>query len=123
MVEAGRILHHLRHNVHDANSTVLIVSWQAPHTLGRRLLEGNKKIKIYGETFDRHIRVAQARGFSAHAGQDGLADYAMTQNGRVKDVFLVHGEQRGADGLRETLWGRGMGGDIHFPAMGSSVEL
>jgi metallo-beta-lactamase family protein len=123
MVEAGRILHHLRHNVHDANSTVLIVSWQAPHTLGRRLLEGNKKIKIYGETFDRHIRVEQARGFSAHAGQDGLADYAMTQNGRVKDVFLVHGEQRGADGLRETLRGRGMQAEMHFPAMGSGVEL
>lgn len=122
MVENGRILHHLRHNIHDPNSTVIIVSWQAPHTLGRRLLEGQRQVKIFGEVFERHIQVERARGFSAHAGQTQLRDYALTQKGYVKDIFLVHGEQRGADGLTEVLDSAGMT-NIHFPEMGSWVEL
>lgn len=122
MMEAGRVLHHLKNNIDDENSTVLIVSWQAPHTLGRRLLEGQEKIKIYGEVFKRKIRVERIRGFSAHGGQHMLRDYALTQKGRVKDIFLVHGEQRGADGLTEVLKDNGMS-NIHFPSRGSSFEL
>lgn len=122
MVEVGRVLHHLEHNVGDPNSVVLIVSWMAPHTLGRRLVEKQPQIKIFGEVYERKIRVANVEGFSAHAGRNLLADYALGVQGRVKDVFLVHGEQRGADGLRELLGERGMDG-VHFPAWGSVVEL
>lgn len=122
MMEVGRVLHHLEHNIHDPNSIVLIVSWMAPHTLGRRLLEGETQIKIFGEVYERKIRVAQVEGFSAHAGQDLLAEYALAVKDSVKKVFLVHGEQRGADGLREQLAHQGMG-QIHYPAWGSSVEL
>ncbi|MDH3943127.1 MAG: MBL fold metallo-hydrolase [Anaerolineae bacterium] len=121
MMEAGRVLHHLRNNVLDEKSTVLIVSWQAPHTLGRRLLEGEKQIKIYGEVFDRKINVEQIRGFSAHGGQNMLRDYALNLKGRVKDIFLVHGEQRGADGLREVLRDQGMD-QIQFPSRGSNYD-
>lgn len=122
MVEVGRVLHHLEHNVHDPNSVVLIVSWMAPHTLGRRLAEKQKQIKIFGEVYERRIRVANVEGFSAHAGANLLAEYALGVKDSVKDVFLVHGEQRGADGLRERLAEGGMT-DVHFPAWGTSAEL
>lgn len=122
MVEVGRVLHHLEHNVHDPDSVVLIVSWMAPHTLGRRLADGDKQIRIFGEVYERRIRVANVRGFSAHAGANLLADYALGVKGRVKDVFLVHGEQRGADGLRERLGEEGMS-NVHFPEWGTVVEL
>ncbi|MBW8011425.1 MAG: MBL fold metallo-hydrolase [Chloroflexi bacterium] len=122
MMEAGRILHHIKHNVTDPKSTLLIVSWMAPHTLGRRFLDGLDSVKIYGEVFEPKIQVERIRGFSAHGGQDLLRDYALEVKGRVKDIFLVHGEKRGSDGLIEVLGAEGMS-NIHFPEMGSSVEL
>jgi metallo-beta-lactamase family protein len=122
MMETGRILHHMRHNIHDPNSTLLIVSWQAPHTLGRRMIEGQKEVKIYGEVFNRKIQVERIRGFSAHAGQGLLAEYALSIKGRVKEVFLVHGEERGAGNLREILNGQGME-NVHFPERQSMFEI
>jgi metallo-beta-lactamase family protein len=122
MMEVGRILHHLEHNIHDPNSLVLIVSWMAPHTLGRRLLEGQEKVKIFGETYDRKIRVAQVRGFSAHAGQNLLHEYALRLKDSVKQVFLVHGEERAATALNEKLEASGMD-RAYYPAWGSEVEL
>jgi len=65
MAESGRILHHLRNNIGDARNTVLIVSWQAPYTLGRRLADGETKIKIFGEEFTRRAEVVTIGGFSA----------------------------------------------------------
>ncbi len=123
MMQAGRILHHLKNNIHDSNSTIMIVSWQAPHTLGRRLVEGLDEIKIFGKPYKRKIKVARVKGFSAHAGQNLLSDYALAVKGQVKDIFLVHGEDRGADGLREKLKvNSGMDG-IHFPSRGTSFEF
>jgi metallo-beta-lactamase family protein len=123
MMEVGRVLHHLRHNINDPNSTLLIVSWQAPHTLGRRMIEGADKVKIYGEVFkDPKIRVESIQGFSAHAGQDLLVEYALALKGRVKDVFLVHGEERGAVPLRQILTERGMH-NVHFPERQETFEI
>ncbi|MDH5605436.1 MAG: MBL fold metallo-hydrolase [Anaerolineae bacterium] len=122
MMETGRILHHLRHNIQDNRSTLLIVSWMAPHTLGRRMLEGVEQVKIYGEVYKRKINVASVNGFSAHAGQRELTKYALGLKGQLKEIFLVHGEQAGADGLREKLAAEGMDG-IHFPARGWSIEV
>jgi metallo-beta-lactamase family protein len=122
MMEVGRILHHLRHNIHDHNSTVLIVSWMAPHTLGRRFVEGDKQVKIYGEVYDVKIDVQHIRGFSAHGGQNMLKEYALAVQDQAQDVFLVHGEQRGADGLREVLKDAGMEG-LHYPSRGTTFEV
>lgn len=122
MMEVGRVLHHLEHNIHDANSVVLIVSWMAAHTLGRRLQDGDEKIKIFGKEFKRKIRVANVHGFSAHAGQAGLRDYALKVKDSVKKVFLVHGEERSAEALREKLSGVGMD-NTYYPEWGSSTEL
>ncbi len=122
MMETGRILHHMRHNIEDKKSTLLIVSWQAPHTLGRRMVEGQEEVKIYGEVFKRKMQVESIRGFSAHAGQDLLVEYALNLKGRVKEVFLVHGEERGAGNLREILTAQGME-HLHYPERGTSYKI
>ncbi|RLD03522.1 MAG: MBL fold metallo-hydrolase, partial [Chloroflexota bacterium] len=99
MAETGRILHHLKNHIEDASNTVLIVSWQAPHTLGRRLADQEKDIKIFGKKYVRRAEVVTINGFSAHAGQDGLLAYANATRDTLKKVFLVHGEPRGAEPL------------------------
>ncbi len=122
MAETGRILHHLRNNIEDPSNTILIVSWQAPHTLGRRLADRAKRVKIFGEEFHRRARVVTIGGFSAHAGQPFLMEYALASRGRMKRIFLVHGEQRGADPLTDKLIEQGFN-KVHFPGMHSSVEI
>jgi metallo-beta-lactamase family protein len=114
MLEVGRVLHHLRHNINDPRNTLLIVSWMAPHTLGRRMLEGKERVKIYGEVYENRITVENVQGFSAHAGQQYLTDYALALKGRVKDVFLVHGEKRSAEPLMESLHAKGLA-FVHYP--------
>lgn len=103
MAETGRILHHLRNNIEDARNTIMIVSWQAPDTLGRRLAEQATEMRIFGETFRRKAEVATIGGLSAHAGQDELLKYARASKGRLKQIFLVHGEPKGAFPLRDLI--------------------
>jgi metallo-beta-lactamase family protein len=122
MAETGRILHHLRNNVHDPKNTVLITSWMAPHTLGRRLVEGVKNIKIFGEKHKVLAQVASINGLSAHAGQNGLLEYASVVKDRVKDIFLVHGEEGPATALTELFSQNGLD-RVHFPELGSEFEV
>jgi metallo-beta-lactamase family protein len=103
MAEAGRILHHLKNNIEDARNTVLIVGWQAPNTLGRRLAEREQEIRIFGETYIRRAEVVTIGGLSAHAGQDLLVQYADSAKKHLKGIFLVHGEARAATALQEKL--------------------
>ena len=99
MAEAGRILHHLRHNIGDERNTIMIVSWQAPDTRGRQLAEQDKEIKIFGEKFYRQAEVVTIGGLSAHAGQDFLLQYAGAAGPELKNLFLVHGEKIAAEAL------------------------
>jgi metallo-beta-lactamase family protein len=122
MAEAGRILHHLRNNIEDPRNTILIVGWQAPHTLGRRLADREKRIKIFGEAFTRRAEVATIGGLSAHAGQDMLMEYALAVKDQVKKVFLVHGEEVPALALKEKLAGNGLS-QVYYPELHSSVEI
>jgi len=122
MAEVGRILHHLKNNIEDPRNTILIVSWQAPYTLGRRLAEREKRVKIFGEVYHRQAEVATIGGLSAHAGQTFLLEYAQNVQHQVKKVFLVHGEQRGADPLMEKLAEKGMS-EVYFPALHSQIEI
>ena len=108
MAETGRILHHLRNNIENPKNTILIVSWQAPYTLGRRLADREKRVRIFGEEYEVKAEVATIGGLSAHAGQDFLMEYAMRLKGRVKKVFLVHGEAKPAAALSEKLIEAGM---------------
>jgi metallo-beta-lactamase family protein len=122
MAETGRVLHHLRNNIEDPRNTVLIVSWQAPHTLGRRLADRVDEVRIFGEVFKRRAEVVTIGGFSAHAGQPYLVEYALESRRRLKRVFLVHGEQRGADPLMEKLGEAGLK-QVDFPAMNEKVRI
>ncbi len=122
MAETGRILHHLRNNISDPKNTILIVSWQAPDTLGRRLADQEKRVRIYGEEFEVKAEVATIGGLSAHAGQDLLLEYATRVKGRAKQVFLVHGEPTAAAALSGKLVEAGMARPA-YPRWGESVEL
>ena len=122
MVEAGRILHHLRNNIHDDRNTVLITSWMAPHTLGRRLAEGEKQVKIFGEEHDVRAEVASISGLSAHADQPYLVEYGTASKDTLKGIFLVHGESDAALTLKQKLEEAGVA-KVHYPEMGEQVEL
>jgi len=122
IAESGRVLHHLRNNIGEPKNTVCIVSWQAPHTLGRRLVDGEKQVRIFGEPYDVRAEVVSIRGLSAHAGQDLLAAYAMRAKGKAKRVFFVHGEPAPAGALMGKLRQQSME-NLHYPDMHESHEL
>ncbi|HSO11791.1 MAG TPA: MBL fold metallo-hydrolase [Anaerolineales bacterium] len=122
MAETGRILHHLRNNIEDLKNTVCIVSWQAPYTLGRRLADREKSIKIFGEPYIVRAEVATIGGLSGHAGQDLLVKYADGVKQTAKKVFLVHGEEKQAMMLTEKLKEKKMR-EVYYPELHSSVEL
>ncbi len=94
MCEAGRVLHHLKATVENPKNTVLIVGYQAQHTLGRRLVERRDRIKIFGVERDRRAEVVVLNGFSAHADQKDLLDFAKAcrDKGPMERVVLVHGD-------------------------------
>jgi len=122
MAENGRILHHLRNNIEDARNTIVIVSWQSPDTLGRRLVEGAKQVKIFGEEFTRRAEVVAINGLSAHAGQDMLLRYALANNGRTRKIILVHGEARAARSFQEKLAAAG-GPPTIYPEQNMVIDL
>lgn len=122
MAETGRILHHLRHNIENPRNTILIVSWQAPDTLGRRLAERAPRVRIFGEEFVRRAEVATIGGLSAHAGQDFLSEYALALRGRARVVYLVHGEEGPAMALRQVLVERGLD-NVQYPEAGTCFDL
>jgi metallo-beta-lactamase family protein len=122
MAEAGRVLHHIKNNIENPKNTICIVSWQAPHTLGRRLADREEEVRIYGEPYKRKCDIATIGGLSAHAGQDLLVKYATGVKGSIKDIFLVHGEEKQAMTLKGLLKGRGMD-RVHYPALHDKVDL
>ncbi|MCO5179738.1 MAG: MBL fold metallo-hydrolase [Candidatus Promineofilum sp.] len=103
MAEAGRILHHLKNNVEDGRNTVLITGFQAPNTLGRRIVEGHKRIKIFGEDYDVRARVTSLTGMSGHADRSELVAWAGHFEPPPRRTFLVHGEPDAAFALAERL--------------------
>ena len=122
MAETGRILHHLKNNIENPKNTVCIVSWQAPHTLGRRLADREKRIKIFGEPYNVNAEIATIGGLSGHAGQDLLTRYAVNTRDTLKKVFLVHGEAIPAAALTEKLKYQNLK-EVYYPALHSSVEI
>ena len=122
MAETGRILHHLKNNIENPLNTVCIVSWQAPHTLGRRLADREKQIKIFGEPYTVNAEIATIGGLSGHAGQDLLTKYAVNVKDTVKKVFLVHGEEMPAMALSQKLLERNMR-EVYYPELHASEEI
>ncbi|MEW6610925.1 MAG: MBL fold metallo-hydrolase [Patescibacteria group bacterium] len=99
MCEHGRIQHHLARAINDPRNTILITGFQAIDTLGRRLVEGEKRVRIYDEFFEVRARVEKLNELSAHADRNELLEYAEHVNG-VKNIFLVHGEKPQVIGLQ-----------------------
>jgi metallo-beta-lactamase family protein len=122
MCEAGRILHHLIHNIEDERNTICIVSWQAPNTLGRRLAERQPKVRIFGDEVSVRAEIAIVNGLSAHAGQDVLVQYAeQAVTEKLKDIYLVHGDEDAATALTENLSIKGIL-NVHYPERMTVVE-
>lgn len=122
MAEVGRILHHLKNNIEDPRNTILIVSWQAPYTLGRRLADRDKEVKIFGEVYPVRAEVVTIGGYSAHAGQSFLLEYALAVKGKAKKIYLVHGEQNPADILRGLMADNGLN-NVYYPDRHITVEV
>lgn len=122
MAEAGRIVYHIRWAIEDKKNTIMIVSWQSPETMGRRLAERETKIKIFGDTYNRRAEIATVGGLSAHAGQNMLVEYAARVKGNAEYVFIVHGEERGAFPLMEKLKEDHLK-HVFYPAARTSVVL
>ncbi|OPZ83852.1 MAG: Ribonuclease [Firmicutes bacterium ADurb.Bin419] len=93
MCEAGRVKHHLKHNLWRKESTVLFVGYQAQGTLGRKIIDGAKKVKIFGEDITVNARIEVIEGFSGHADKNGLLEWLGAFNRKPSKVFIVHGEE------------------------------
>ena len=103
MCEVGRIKHHLKHNLWNPNSTILFVGYQAPGTLGRTIVDGAKKVKIFGEEIAVNARVEYIEGYSGHADQEWLMNFIYSFFTKPKHIFLVHGEPEGQIVLKQKI--------------------
>ncbi|MDP1719137.1 MAG: MBL fold metallo-hydrolase [bacterium] len=103
MSNAGRILHHERRYLSDPKSTVLIVGYQAAGSLGRKLLDGDRKVKVLGDEIAVRCHIVQATAYSAHADQPQLLEWLTPLKGSVKKVFVIHAEPEGAKDLVQKM--------------------
>jgi metallo-beta-lactamase family protein len=117
MCEGGRILHHLRHTIGSELNTVAIVGFQAQHTLGRRLVEGRREVRIFGLTVQRAAEVVVFNGFSAHADQAGLVRFArdVAAHGPLRRIILVHGDPPAQAALKARLREEVVGTPVDVP--------
>jgi len=100
MCEVGRIKHHLKHNLWNPKSTILFVGYQAPGTLGAKIVAGEKKVKIFGEEMTVNARIEYIEGFSGHADQEWLLNFVYSFINKPKHIFLVHGEPEAQEMLK-----------------------
>ncbi len=122
MCEGGRVLHHLRRNIGDPNTTVLFVGFQAENTLGRKLLRGDKTARIYGEEHEVRARMEKIDGYSAHADEGEMLDFINAIPNRPKHVFVVHGEPDATAAMAAGLDRLGIE-DIAIPERGERFEV
>jgi len=122
MAEAGRILHHLRNNIEDSRNTILITGFQAEHTLGRKILQGDREVPIFGEPMRVRAEVASLEELSGHADQHELIEWMRPIARGLKRVFLVHGEPAQGAALAVRIREE-FGIDAVQPSLGHSVQL
>lgn len=122
MCDAGRIRHHLRHNLGKGKTLLLIVGFQAKESLGRRLLDGVNPIKLMGESIYVRAKIASLEGFSAHADQDDLLRWLEPLARHKSRVILTHGEPEQLNGMSEELEAR-YSLSAEIPAIGDVLEI
>ncbi|MDX1548418.1 MAG: MBL fold metallo-hydrolase [Rhodothermales bacterium] len=123
MCEAGRILHHLKNNIEDPRTTVLIVGYCADHTLGKKLVDRLPEVRIFGDRYTRRAEVEVMNTYSAHADEPGLLGFVdALDRERLRRIFLVHGAPERQEAFRDALRDNGYR-SVHIPHHGESVAI
>lgn len=122
MCEGGRVLHHLRNNIGDPNNMVLIVGFQAQHTLGRKIVDRESTVRIFGLEHSLEAEVRIINAYSGHAGMDGLDAFALASKSTLQHLFLVHGESDQSKAMADRLRAQGLP-DVQVPQRGDHVDL
>ena len=122
MAEGGRILHHLKNNIGNQNSIILITGYQAENTLGRKIVEGVSPVKIFGQEYDVKAKIIILNELSAHADQKDLLNYVESMKGLNK-IFLVHGEMPEALAFKEVVQKTHPSVSIDIPSFGQEFEI
>ena len=122
MCDAGRIKHHLKHNLWREESTILFVGYQSVGTLGRSIVDGAEQVKLFGEPIDVHAEVLKLEGLSGHADKNGLIDWLQGFEAKPQKVFIVHGEDSVATSFAECLKTE-YGYDTYAPYSGTEYDL
>jgi metallo-beta-lactamase family protein len=123
MCEAGRVVHHLANSVTDPRNMVVIVGYQAEHTLGKKIVMREPEVNIFGEPHALRAEVVVLNSFSAHADRSDLLAYVRRFDAaRLKNVFLVHGDLDQAEKLRQGLLESGLR-RVHIPERGDTAPL
>jgi len=123
MMEGGRILHHLRSRISDSRNTILVTGWQAPYTLGRRIVNKEPIVKIFGEEFPVKADVEVITGFSGHADRDELLAWAGAMQKKPEHTFVVHGEIDSAQVLTDSLQSDLGFNNVAIPDMDQTFEI
>ena len=123
MMEGGRILHHLKSRIGDPKNTILITGWQSPYTLGRRIVEGNEEVRIFGEKYAVRARIEVLTGFSGHADREGLLAWTGAMQKKPTHTFVVHGEEDSANALAEALRSELGFSSVHVPDLNQSITI
>lgn len=122
MCEGGRVLHHLANTIGDPRNTILIVGFQAEGTLGKKLVDQETRVKIYGEEYQRRAPVVILNGFSAHADRNDLLGFISGMKRKPGRIFVVHGNEEQSQALEEGLRSLGLPG-VHRPHRGEEATL
>ncbi len=122
MCEVGRIKHHLKHNIWNPNNTILFVGYQAEGTLGKKIVSGEKKVKIFGEEISVNAQIEYIEGYSGHADQEWLLNFVYSFITKPKHIFLVHGELEGQKVLKSKLE-ESIDIPVTIPDYGESYDL
>ena len=103
MLTGGRMLNYLETQAQNPNNTLLLVGYQAEGTRGRKLLEGDRELKVYGKTVSFQMEVAEIEGLSAHADHSELLDWLSNVEQKPERIFIVHGEKEAAEALQKGI--------------------
>ena len=122
MCDVGRIKHHLKHNIWNPLNTILFVGYQAPGTLGYSIVNGAKKVKLFGEEMAVNAQIEYIEGYSGHADQEGLLNFIYSFIKKPKHIFLVHGEPEGQEVLRSKIMER-TNLPVTIPSFGETYEV
>ena len=122
MCDVGRIKHHLKHNIWNPLNTILFVGYQAPGTLGYSIVNGAKKVKLFGEEMAVNAQIEYIEGYSGHADQEGLLNFIYSFIKKPKHIFLVHGEPEGQEVLKSKIM-ETTNLPVTIPSFGETYEV